>query len=137
MIESLIERLKSFAAADPAIKAAIVVGSFANGTAGPDSDLDLILIATEPKRFLTDREWIHQFGKVITCELEDYDLVQSLRVFYENKAEVEFGITSLGWIDDNQFKSTGEILSGGYCVIYDPNTLIDRFYERAKSAGPI
>ena len=64
--------------------------------------------------------------------LEDYSLVQSLRVFYKNGMEVEFGITSLDWIAETELKSTGKILSGGYRVIYDPGNLIDAFFGRVE-----
>lgn len=137
MLESLLEKLKSFAAADSAMKAVIVVGSFAAGTAGPDSDLDLILITTDANRYLSDFSWVYQFGKAVSGEHEDYELVQSVRVFYENGPEVEFGITTLDWIDDKEFKSTGKILSGGYRVIYDPDNLIDQFYKRVQSSGMV
>lgn len=64
------------------------------------------------------------------CELEDYKLVQSLRVVYEDGPEMEFGITSMEWIADAQRQSSGEILSGGYRVIYDPDNLVDAFYRK-------
>lgn len=137
MIERLLENLKSFAAADASIQAVIVVGSFANGTGGPDSDVDLIIITSDTNRYLGDFAWVYQFGKALSGEHEDYELVQSVRVFYENGPEVEFGITTMDWIADKEFKSTGKILSGGYRVIYDPDNVIDQFYERAKSSGQL
>lgn len=132
MIETLLEQLQSFAASEKMINAVLLVGSHAKGTAGPDSDVDLVLITSDPDRYLRNRRWLERFGIVLNWELEDYQLVQSLRVFYENGPEVEFGITSLDWIAESQLQSTGKILSGGYRVIHDPANLIDGFCRRAK-----
>lgn len=126
----IFQQLKQFGADEPAIKAVIVVGSFARGTAGPDSDVDLVIITTDVQRFLNERTWIEKFGKIRSCELEDYKLVQSLRVVYKDGPEMEFGITSMEWIADAQRQSSGEILSGGYRVIYDPDNLVDAFYRK-------
>ena len=132
MIEKLFQNLKSFAEREPVIRAIVLIGSFARGTAGPQSDVDLVVIASKPEKLLNDRDWVEQFGEACSCVLEDYSLVQSLRVFYKNGMEVEFGITSLDWIAETELKSTGKILSGGYRVIYDPGNLIDAFFGRVE-----
>ena len=51
-----------WAAAQPDIQAAAVVGSQARGSAGPASDLDLVILAESPERFAADRSWIETFG---------------------------------------------------------------------------
>jgi len=132
--DEFLEKLKRFAAEEFAIVAIVVVGSYARGTAGADSDIDLVLITNNRAQFLDERRWIEQFGKVDSCELEDYGLVQSLRVFFENGPEVEFGITSLDWVAETELGSTGAILAGGYLVIYDPTNIVDAFYRRAVAA---
>jgi len=44
------------------IRGLALVGSHASNRARPDSDLDLLLLATEPKRYLEDTSWVSAFG---------------------------------------------------------------------------
>jgi hypothetical protein len=48
--EEMAARAAAWAAADPAVRAAIVYGSLAQGTANEDSDLDLIVVAVPGQR---------------------------------------------------------------------------------------
>src|SRR5580658_4494102 len=80
------------------ILGAALVGSVARRTARPDSDIDLILIADVHRKFLEWNDWIDEFGKPSRSAVEDYGLVQSIRAFYEDGLEVEFGITTREWL---------------------------------------
>jgi hypothetical protein len=60
----------AWATHQPTIAGVALVGSYARGEARPDSDIDVILLCTEPRGFLTETSWIHCFGEVRTCHTE-------------------------------------------------------------------
>jgi len=135
LVEQFLQQLESFSASEPTIEAVVLVGSHANGTAKADSDVDVVIVTNSTDRLLGEYTWVYRFGKALSSDEEDYGLVHALRVIYDGGPEVEFGITSKSWIADDQLKDTGGILKKGYRVIYDPNKLIESFYERVQSAG--
>ena len=70
-----------------------LVGSYARGAAREDSDIDLVVLTYQPGKYLGDLLWIERFGTVDKHQTEDYGKLISLRVWYQNGAETEFGIT--------------------------------------------
>lgn len=57
-------RFVAWATADPAIRAAVVIGSRARVDHPADafSDLDLVAITTAPERLLDRTDWLRQLG---------------------------------------------------------------------------
>ncbi len=100
------------------ISALILVGSHARGEARPDSDIDLVIITSKPKTFI-EIPFMSEFGEVMRFELEDWGLVTSLRTWYANSLEVEFGITTPLWIQKPLDYGTQRVLSDGYQVLVD------------------
>ena len=52
--------------------------------------------------------------------VEDYNLVQSIRVFY-GTTEAEFGITDENWAAPPIDRETASVINDGLQIIYDPN----------------
>ena len=133
MIQAFIEQLRCWSAKQTNILAVAIVGSWARGTAHSASDIDIVIIARDPNYFLADRDWLLNFGSIGSVKQEDWGLVQSLRVFYVDKQEIEFGITSEEWLSDNEIRSdTGKIIGDGMNAIYDPNHLLANALLKAR-----
>ena len=75
------------------MQAMALVGSYARGPARDDSEIDLVLLTGRPQRYLENSKWIECFGVVKKSQTEDYGKSTSIRVWYQNGAEVEYGIT--------------------------------------------
>jgi hypothetical protein len=60
--QQLEARVAAWAQTQPAIRAVIVVGSWARGTADKWSDLDIIFFTTERDHYAADSSWLAQFG---------------------------------------------------------------------------
>ena len=58
-----------------------------------DSDIDLVILTDQAQKYLEDIPWIERFGVVEKQQTEDYGKLISLRVWYRNGHEVEYGIT--------------------------------------------
>ena len=121
-----LERFTGWAAAQPDIQAAALVGSHARGSATPTSDIDLVILADDPERFLTDQTWVEIFGTPATARREEYGNVTSLRVDYDEGLEVEFGFTIVRWAAVPVDPGTRDVISGGMRVLFERGPILSR-----------
>lgn len=94
---ALVEALRAWATPRDDVRGIAVVGSYARGTARADSDADVVVLTAERARYLETSEWLSDFEHVVRWQREDWGAVQSLRTWYEDGMEIEFGLTSVGW----------------------------------------
>jgi hypothetical protein len=119
-IHGFLNQFTEWAARHEDILAVVLVGSFARGTARADSDIDLVLICDDPQRYLKDEQWLTNFGTVTGVQDEDWGLVQSKRVFYEDVGEVEFGLTTAQWVaTDPVDAGTRRVIADGARILTD------------------
>lgn len=119
MVEEFITTLKEFSINEIGIKSVIVVGSYARGKNTETSDLDLCIITNNKKQIIDNLEFIKKFGEFNQKQLEYYGACTSIRVWYKNGLEVEFGIVEPSWISLPLDDGTRKVLSDGYKVIID------------------
>ncbi len=122
----LLREVTDWAHAQPDILALALVGSYARGSARPDSDVDLVIITTTPANYLENLGWTTQFGAVLRCQLEDYGKLTSVRAYYGNGLEVEFGITDEGWATVPLDNGTREVISDGMKVLFEQGNMLSR-----------
>ena len=118
-IKIFLQRLQCWAKKRPDVLCLLLVGSYATQTARPDSDVDLLIVTHDPQMYLTTPNWISVFGQVDRCHKELYGWVTSLRVWYEEGLEVEYGITDKRWIQLPLDEGTQRVLRGGVMVLLD------------------
>ena len=120
--EDFIAKVTAWAQGDSRVAAAGVCGSHARGEARPDSDVDLCILTAAPGSLLEERSWVHGFGADarIAKPVEDYGLVQAIRVFY-GSLEVEFGITAEAWAQIPIDEGTAGVINDGLWILYDPD----------------
>ena len=133
-VSYFLDRVTDWAAHQPTIAAVALVGSHARGEARSDSDVDLVLLCEEPHVFLADTSWIHHLGEVRTCHREDWGMVTSLRVYYTEGLEVEFGMTTLVWAAVPVDPGTRHVVSHGMRILWDREGLLARL-QAAVSAS--
>jgi DNA polymerase/3'-5' exonuclease PolX len=108
------------------IQAVALVGSFARGTATEESDLDLVILAEHPEQYLNFQVWVHNFGVVKGRQEENYGKVTSLRVWFEENVEVEFGFTSPDWATLPIDEGTRQVASNGMRILFERTALLSR-----------
>ena len=120
--DDFIVRVAEWADSDPRILGAAVCGSYARGEQRPDSDLDLCLLTSAPRSLLDRHDWIQELapGARIAGPVEDYGLVQSLRVNYAS-LEVEFGIAAADWAEAPIDRGTAAVINDGFRILVDPD----------------
>jgi len=122
----LLDEMAQWAATQSDIQALALVGSHARGTARKDSDIDLILITDEPDDYINDNQWIQQFGIIKKKQIEHYGLVTSVRVWYDNGLEVEFGITDQRWAALPIDPGTRSVIANGLKVLFEQENTLSR-----------
>ena len=123
-ISRLLDEATAWASERPDVVGLALVGSHARGTARSDSDVDLILLCTDPNSMLDHRDWPARFGKVRDVEFEDYGALRSLRAFYQDGLEVEFGLAAPAWARVPLDSGTQQVIAGGIRILYDPGGLL-------------
>jgi hypothetical protein len=96
-----------------------VVGSFARGAPSPASDIDLVVLTTEPAEYLAHTEWASGFGMVQCKRREEWGGVRVLRVWYVGGREVEYGFALPTWASVPPDPGTRSVASLGIHVLFD------------------
>lgn len=115
----VIENVRKWAEERDDIRALALIGSHARGSARPDSDIDLVLVCSDPARYVRRTDWVSGFGppRRVTCE--DWGRVQSVRVFYETGEEIEFAIAGIDWAEVPLDPGTVGVLKNGCSILID------------------
>lgn len=119
IIESFLDQVIGWGNVNHSVRAILLVGSYARDEPGPESDVDLVILAGSPEDFLEDPSWLKDFGEVKRSKGEDWGRVQSLRVWFANSLEVEFGFTEVTWLAKPLDPGTRQVLSDGYLFLLD------------------
>jgi len=109
------------------IRAVGLVGSYARNAATDSSDVDLVIIVDNPNKYLSRTDWTRVFGKVITKEVEDYGNLMSLRVWYENGLEIEYGFTTRDWVKSPLDEGTQQVIDDGIRVLFEKEVLLSTY----------
>jgi predicted nucleotidyltransferase len=117
------------------IAALALVGSYARHQARPGSDIDLILICHDTGDFLDDVFWVTHFGKVKSQKIEDWGIVTSIRVFYSDGKEVEFGVAPLKWADLPVDPGTHRVVTDGMMILDDKRGILKRLVEAVSRSN--
>ncbi len=132
-----VERFRAWATREPAVRAALIVGSQARTDEPADewSDLDLVIFHNAPEQLLGSAEWVGQFGEVVLTTVEPTAVLGSRerRVLYSDGKDVDFAIfpsSALAFVA--QTPDGLAILARGYEVLLDKDALLP---DRAALLG--
>ncbi|MFH2038532.1 MAG: nucleotidyltransferase domain-containing protein [Chloroflexota bacterium] len=125
-IEQFLHDITTWASARSDLLALAVVGSYARGAATATSDLDLVLITTHPDQYLHNQAWVQQFGAVEKQQVEEYGLLTSLRAWYSDGLEVEFGITDESWAALPLDEGSHRVIANGMRILFEKDCLLSR-----------
>ena len=125
-IRDFLDAFVNWASAQADVQGIALVGSYARAAARNDSDIDLVLLTDTPRKYLDDIKWIERFGMVEKHQTEDYGKLISLRVWYQNGPEVEYGITTPDWAATPLDAGTRRVISDGMIVLFERGILLSR-----------
>ena len=125
-ISQFLEYISQWASIQSDIQALALVGSHASGTPTETSDINLVIITDDPDQYLYNLLWIKRFGTVHKQQVEKYGLVTSIRVWYDNGLEVEYGITDEGWAVVPLNKGTQKVIADGMRILFERGAILSR-----------
>lgn len=123
-IRDFVSAFISWVSTQPDIKAVVLVGSYARGAASETSDIDLIILVNDPSQYLENTGWLSQFGTINKQQTEDYGRVISLRVWYVDGYEVEYGLATLDWAQLPLDEGTQRVIRDGMQVLFEREALL-------------
>jgi predicted nucleotidyltransferase len=123
-LEPFLSALVAWASAQPNVVAVLLVGSYARGAATEASDVDLVVLADGPARYIEDPSWASQFGAIERMRREEWGVVTSLRVWYEGGSEVEYGFTTPEWAAQPVDAGTRRVVTDGCRILFDPDGVL-------------
>jgi hypothetical protein len=107
------------------VVAVALVGSWARGSARPDSDVDLVVLTTEGARYLEHDDWIAGLGAQRLVLTRSWGPLTERRVVMPSGLEVEVGIAAPSWAAvDPVDAGTQQVVTDGVRVLYDPAGLL-------------
>lgn len=118
-LEPFLQELRAWAEQAAPVEGVILVGSHARGTSRADSDVDLVILSTEKENMVENPEFAGRFGTIAQKRTEYYGACTSVRVWYQNGLEVEFGIVEPSWAALPLDSGTRAVLEDGYQVLTD------------------
>ena len=108
-----------------------------------DSDLDIVLLVTDPGPYVGDEGWVEQaVGELAgVVRTKSWVPLTERRVRLAGGLEVEFGFAPLSWAStDPVDPGTSGVVGHGCQVVSDPDGLLGRLVEavgRPRESGPV
>ena len=128
-IEHIRDFLNAFvrwASNQPDVQGIALVGSYACGAAREESDIDLVILTDAPRHYLDELQWIKRFGVLEKHQTENYGKLTSVRVWYQNGLEVEYGVTASDWAAIPLDAGTQKVIRDGMIVLFERGDLLSR-----------
>jgi len=105
----------------------VLHGSWATGTARPDSDVDLLVIANDIGGYLAWQDWLSDFGKPGDRVVERREGASALRVWYADGPEVEFTLVTPAALERAADQPWLAAALGPHGVaLHDPEGIVER-----------
>jgi predicted nucleotidyltransferase len=136
-VNEFLDQFSAWAQNRQDIVAVALVGSHARGAPGPGSDVDLVVITTRPEQYLADLSWTTGFGEVERQQIEDYTKLVSVRVWYSDRLEVEYGITDEDWTASPLDEGTRRVIADGMVVLFEQGELLSRHQALADASKQV
>ena len=128
-VNKFLNEVTQWAFARTDIQALALVGSYARNAARETSDIDLVLIALKRDRYLHNLDWIKRFGNVEKYQIEDYGLLTSVRVWYDDGREIEYGLTDENWAAEPLDDGTRRVIEDGMRILFERGNILSRHQQ--------
>jgi hypothetical protein len=139
-VRVILAEITRWAAESRDICAVALVGSWARGTARPDSDIDLVLLTPDPLRFRHDHGWISEINwesigaSVAYWRDADYGPVLARHLHLTDNTEIELGFSAPDWASvDPLDDGTRQVIRDGCRILFDPQGLLGQLVRHVEA----
>jgi uncharacterized protein len=115
------------------IIALALVGSRARGSARPDSDVDFVILASDPSIYRTDSKWLTEIlwppagAGTVTWHDANYGNAWSRHISLTDGTVVELTFVSADWARIEPIDpGTRAVVRGGCRILWDPHAMLSR-----------
>jgi predicted nucleotidyltransferase len=123
-IEQVVARVADWAAQRQDVVGLLLVGSCARGAAGPDSDIDLVLLTEDETRYADDR-WTAELALGKLTRVQRWGVVTERRFVTPSGLEVEINVGPASWAaTDPVDPGTYRVVTDGARPLHDPAGLL-------------
>ena len=133
-VEAFLDRAAGWAATRNDLLAAALVGSWARGSPQDDSDVDLLLLTTDPDVYTQHEEWV--CGLAPGADLirtQDWKAITERRLALSSGLEIEVGVGVPSWAStDPVDPGTRRVVGAGLRPLYDPTELLAALIDACR-----
>lgn len=125
-VRTVLAAAKQLPSIVPGVVAIGLVGSWARGQGRSGSDIDLIVLSSDPGALLNDASWARVFGDAVELvETRDFGAIQERRLHLPGDIEVEIGVGSPTWATVSPLDAgTQRVVADGFVALFDPEHLL-------------
>lgn len=124
--DAILQMVTDWAKEEDCIEAAAIVGSWARGNPGVDSDLDFMILSAEWRRFIACVKWVNGLPwselqmMPALASVEDHGAARSVRICFGSGEEVEFCFSGPEWANMNPIDiGTRGVVTSGFRTLVD------------------
>jgi uncharacterized protein len=134
-VDDVLAAARSMARDEPSIRAIALVGSCARGTAGPASDVDLVVLAIDPGPLRQRSDWFTRFGPVVLHGQRQFGDVTERRLRRDDGLEIEVGLTGPVWAGTDPVDAgTARVVQEGFTIVFDPDGILARLAAAVRAS---
>ena len=113
------------------VRALALVGSRARDDARYDSDVDVVLLTTDPGRYLANDDWARALGAKVVGTRQ-WGMLTERRLLMATGMEIDLGVVDLTWAATAPLdEGTAKVARDGLIPIYDPDSVLERLKHAA------
>lgn len=124
-LDVLLQRVATWAATRSDIRAVALVGSYARGTPTDQSDIDLVMLTTNPDEYIQQDNWVDELHIGDPIVTKDWGAITERRLRRGDGLEIEVGIGIPEWASlDPIDPGTRKVVTDGLRPLHDPDDLL-------------
>jgi hypothetical protein len=136
-LDEVLHAALALAQTEPSVHAIALVGFCARGTPGPDSDVDLVILSTEPDDLCRRGDWFTHFGSVTLVGQRQFGEVTERRLRRGDGVDIEIGLAPLSWAETDPVDAgTARVVREGFAIVFDPHGTLAGLAELAELVEP-
>ena len=135
-VERICRAIATWADRESRIDAVALVGSWARNEAHADSDIDLMILTSDPEQFFHSNIWFHsilwqEFNLQLVSHYDRvYGVVKSRHFCFQDRQRIEFSFGDPTWASIDPIESgTFAVVSSGLKIICDRHQLLENLVK--------
>jgi predicted nucleotidyltransferase len=125
---------RDWAGQRPDVEAVGLAGSWARGDARMNSDVDLVVLCSNPEPYLEDLYWAEELDYLTFILSREWGPLTEMRFQRPTGLEIEFGFAPPSWASTNPIdEGTLNVVLDGFSAIHDPHRIIHRLIRAANA----